>query len=86
MTTDYTPGDPPVPKGRYVKYHEGLWRIVDRMVIPQGCPDPEVNYPDGVAYVLLPADVLDKMDNRHLSRLFVRRTSFQVVPIEEEES
>lgn len=83
VKTDYQPGDTPVPVGTVVAY-EGRRYTVEEHGDPENHPWPPpgtdftVAYPDGTAYVLWPVGVARKFGNRHLSRVWVRRTSFSL--------
>lgn len=89
-TTDYTPGDPPVPVDTVVDYtgsmQHGRFFIREHQV-PIGNPkvDPDVHdvdalYPDGVAYYLWPVGLEFKFGNRDHAVYYARRTSFSIAP------
>lgn len=84
MATDYRDGEAPVPVGSLVDYKGGRYSVVEHRS-PGNHPNPPkeppltVAYPDGTAYFLWPVGVPQKMGNSYLSRVFVRRTSFEVV-------
>jgi hypothetical protein len=69
----------PYPVGTVVDYHgsfaHGRYVISDHQEPRPGVPDPAVNYPDGVAYVIWPVGVEQRFGNRHLSVVQVRRGS-----------
>lgn len=86
MTTDYTPGDPPVPVDTIVDYedrgrckviaHENPEQHRNRLTLPA---DLTPYYPDGVAYTLWLEDVPLGMDNHWACTMWVRRTSFRII-------
>jgi hypothetical protein len=76
--TDYQPGDPPVEPGTTVVYRGREYEVVEHQEPRPSVPQPEVNYPDGVAYVLWPVGVEKKFGNRDQSMVQVRRRSFRV--------
>ena len=78
-------GMTPIPVGTIVDYHgsctHGRYVITAHQQPPYGIP--EVNYPDGVAYVIWDIKVpprLRKMGNGQYSVHRVRRQSLTVVP------
>jgi hypothetical protein len=86
VTTDYTPGDPPVPIGSVVEYDDGgRFRILGRddpeqHPHRQQLPDDLASYyPDGAAYYLWPEGVAMKFGNRDQSVAWVRRTSLRII-------
>jgi hypothetical protein len=76
----------PYPVGTVVDYHgsheHGRYVITAHEAPRSGVPDPEVNYPDGVAYVIWREGVLRKWGNRHHSVSQVRRQS--ITPVGQE--
>jgi hypothetical protein len=89
-TTDYTPGDDPVPVGTWVDYFdraEPQWIAAhddpkDRLTRHPPLPadvNPEEAHPDGVAYYLLPVGMPNKLAAQKYARQFVRRTSFRII-------
>jgi hypothetical protein len=80
--TDYQPGDAPLPVGTVVEYRGRAFDVTEHEAPREGTPDPEVNYPDGVAYVLWPVGVERKFGNRGQSFSQVRRRSLRVKPEE----
>lgn len=83
--TDYQPGDFPVPIGTIVEYRGRDYEIIDHQKPRKGTPDPELNYPDGVAYVVHRADKPAKLDSPGWV-VQVRRRSFRVKDVPEQES
>lgn len=79
QNSDYTPGDPPVRKDVEVEYRDSRWQVEDHMPPPDDVPDPDVHYPDGVAYILWPLGVPKKFGNRDQSMMRVRRRSFRII-------
>ncbi|MFE2934926.1 hypothetical protein [Streptomyces sp. NPDC059278] len=82
---DYTPGDAPVPVGAVVQYfgrsqRPGLYTVTEHHAPAPAAPDPEVHYPDGVAYGLWPLGVPEGFGNRDRAVCQVRRRSFVVAP------
>jgi hypothetical protein len=75
--TDYTPGDPPVPVGSIVEYRDGEYEVVAYQDPREGTPDPEVHYPDGVAYLVHIAGQPKKFGSEGWVS-GVRRRSFRV--------
>jgi hypothetical protein len=75
--TDYKPGDPPVSPGTIIEYRNQDYEIVDHQEPHPGTPDPEVNYPDGVAYLVHLAGVPKKFGSEGWVT-GVRRRSFRV--------
>jgi len=72
----------PYPVGSAVEYHgshhrslHGRYVITGHEVPREGIPEPELNYPDGVAYVIWREGVLRKFGNRHHCVSQVRRQS-----------
>jgi hypothetical protein len=69
----------PIPVGTVVEYHgshgHGRYVITDHDKPRPGVPDPEVNYPDGVAYVIWPEGMEIAFRNREHSVVQVRRQS-----------
>ena len=90
MTTDYIPGDEPVPPGTVVlyAYPDGPpkeYTVVDHddpHNHPHPPPEPPLAeaYPDGVAYYLWPVGLPRKFGFRDQAIGWVRRTSFTVKP------
>lgn len=78
--TDYQPGDAPVPVDSTVEYEGRDWKVFQHQSPRKSVPEPEVNYPDGVAYALWPVDVPLGLDNGSQMRTQVRRRSFRVKP------
>jgi hypothetical protein len=76
--TDYQPGDAPVAPGTTVVYRDRDYEVVEHQESRPDVPEPEANYPDGVAYVLWPVGVQKKFGNRDQSMVQVRRRSFYV--------
>ena len=70
----------PIPIGTIVDYHgshtHGRYVVTGHENPRAGVPDPEVNYPDGVAYQIWPEGVPHKFGLRHLAVYQVRRASF----------
>jgi hypothetical protein len=90
LSTDYMPGDEPVPKGSVVEYfgsHKHGRYIVVGHREPMRHPGPPPHsfeelteaYPDGVTYDIWPEDLPVKFGFRDYAVYFVRRTSFRVV-------
>lgn len=75
----------PIPIGAVVDYHgshaHGRYVITAHEEPREGVPEPEVNYPDGVAYVIWKEGVLRKFGNRMHMISQVRRGS--LTPVEE---
>jgi hypothetical protein len=73
----------PIPVGTLVDYHgshqHGRYTVTGHQEPRPGVPDPEVNYPDGVAYVIWPEGLPVKFGNRKRSVAQVRRRSLTVV-------
>lgn len=78
-TSDYQPGDLPVPVGTTVSYR-GRQYIVEEHLSPENKPGGHlaVAYPDKTAYILWPVGVARKFGNGNLFVLWVRRTSFSI--------
>ncbi|MET7363214.1 hypothetical protein ABZS76_32920 [Streptomyces sp. NPDC005562] len=77
--TDYRPGDEPVAVGTIVEYRGSDFEIVKHQKPRDRTPDPEVNYPDGVAYLVFPAGKPKKFGSGEWVAQ-VRRRSFRVKP------
>lgn len=75
--TDYRLGDPPVPPGAIVEYRDRDYEVVEHGEPRSGTPEPEVNYPDGIAYLLFPAGKPKKFGSSEWV-IQVRRRSFRV--------
>lgn len=71
--------DKPYEIGSVVDYHgshaHGRYVITAHEAPREGIPDPELNYPDGVAYVIWREGVSRKFGNRQYSVSQVRRQS-----------
>lgn len=70
----------PIPLNTVVMYHDRRYVVTAYDTPPPHLPDPEVNYPDGVAYVIWPEGMLRKFGNRAYSFVQVRRRSLTVIP------
>lgn len=77
----------PIPVGTVVDYHgsctHGRYVITTHEQPRPGIPDPDVHYPDGVAYVIWDAKIpphLRRFGMREWAVHQVRRTSLTVVP------
>lgn len=74
----------PYPVGTTVDYHgshaHGRYVITEHEEPRAGVPDPEVNYPDGVAYVIWREGVEVRFGNRAYSVYQVRRGSITPTP------
>jgi hypothetical protein len=81
---------PPIPVGTVVGYHgshrHGRYVITALEAVRPGVPDPEINYPDGVAYTIWPEGMLQKFGNRDHMIFQVRRTSLTESPLTLEET
>ena len=82
----------PYPVGTIVTYHGSHSRDPSRHWIIRGHAEPRdglkdyaVNYPDGVAYMIWPVDVMYKFGNRCYSVVQVRRISLKIVDLAEED-
>lgn len=78
----------PLPVNTVVTYHgfhsdgSGQHYVITQHEAPRaGVPDPQVNYPDGVAYVIWPEGMLRKFGNRMYAVYQVRRQSLTVVTL-----
>jgi len=93
VNTDYQDGDFPVPVGATVDYENGPYVVEgwhkdfeNHPLVLDGklsTEEVELDYPDGVTYMLFPADIpkelRNKMGMRHYRVDWVRRTSFRVI-------
>lgn len=81
---------PPIPVGTVVDYHgshrHGRYVITRLEAVRAGVPDPDLNYPDGVAYTIWPEGMLQKFGLREHMITQVRRTSLTEVPTTETEN
>lgn len=72
----------PIPVGTVVDYHgshqQGRYVVTEHQAPRPGTPDPEVNYPDGVAYVIWPEGVEVAFRHRDRAVAQVRRQSLTV--------
>lgn len=73
----------PYPAGTVVDYRgshsHGRYVVTGHEKPRDGIPDPEVQYPDGVAYVIWKEGVLRRFGNRMYSVYQVRRGSITPV-------
>jgi hypothetical protein len=76
--TDYTPGDTPVPVGAIVRYRDAEYKVMQHGEPRPGTPDPEENYPDGVAYTVHRSNEPVKFNSSGWVT-GVRRRSFRVL-------
>ncbi len=89
MTTDYTPGDGPVPEGTIIDYFgsktHGRYIITDHAApnLLGRDVDQDEYFPDGTAYVIWKVGVPVTMDNGGHCVSNVRRPSFRVVTEQE---
>jgi hypothetical protein len=69
----------PLPVGTVVDYHgshtHGRYVVTAHEAVRDSVPDPEVNYPDGVGYVIWREGQPQKFGNRHHMVSQVRRSS-----------